>query len=85
VKTEENSAALDSNPVFSSSRLYEMGGVGINVSEGSNFQVFGAPKSSIGGTKFGNSVFNSSALIGAGNYSLKDEDEYCEELNLGLQ
>ena len=44
-----------------------------------------AQKSGIGGTKFGNSVFNSSALLGGGNYSLKDEEEYCEELNLGLQ
>ena len=60
--------------MFSSSRLYEMGGVGLNVSEGSNFQVFGgAQKSGVGGTKFGNSVFNSSAMIGAVNYNnLKD-------------
>ena len=31
VKTEDNTA-LEQNPVFSSSRLYEMGGVGLNVS-----------------------------------------------------
>ena len=50
------------------------------MSEGSNFQVFGGTqKSGIGGTKFGNSVFNSSAMLGAANYNnLRDEEEYCE-------
>ena len=72
VKTEDN-ASIEQNPVFSSSRLYEMAGVGLNVSEGSNFQVFGGmQKSGVNGTKFGNSVFNSSGFLGAGNYNLKD-------------
>lgn len=43
-------------------------------------------KSGANGTKFGNSVFNSSGYLGGGTYNnLKDEDDYCEELNLGLQ
>lgn len=36
------------------------------------------------GTRFGNSVFGSSAYLGVANYNLRDDD-YCEELNLGLQ
>ena len=63
-----------------------MAGVGLSISEGSNFQVFGAmQKSGNIGTKFGNSVFNSSGFIGTANYNIKDEEDYCEELNLGLQ
>jgi hypothetical protein len=57
-----------------------MQGAGLNISEGSNFQVFGQAQKSINiGTRFGNSVFGSSAFLAANaNYSLKDEDEYCE-------
>jgi hypothetical protein len=56
-----------------------MAGVGLNVSEGSNFQVFGGmQKSGNIGTKFGNSVFNSSGFLNnAANYNLKDEEDYC--------
>ena len=49
------------------------GGVGLNISEGSNFQVFGLQKSGNIGTRFGNSVFGSSSFLGAANYSIKDE------------
>lgn len=57
-----------------------MAGVGLNVSEGSNFQVFGQMQKSGGniGTRFGNSVFGSSAYLGGLNPNIKDEDEYCE-------
>ena len=62
-----------------------MAGAGLNISEGSNFQVFGQMNKSINiGTRFGNSVFGSSALLGVPSCPVKDED-YCEELNLGLQ
>jgi hypothetical protein len=47
---------------------------GINVNEVSNFQVFGQiQKSGINGTRFGGSVFGSSALLGVPNYTIKDE------------
>jgi hypothetical protein len=49
-------------------------GVGLNISEASNFQVFGLQKSGNIGTRFGNSVFGSSGFIGGVNYSIKDED-----------
>lgn len=49
-------------------------GVGLNISEASNFQVFGLQKSGNIGTRFGNSVFGSSGFIGGANYSIKDED-----------
>jgi hypothetical protein len=85
LKTEAAVEQLEHNPVFSSSRLYEMAAVGLNISEGSNFQVFGQMNKSINiGTRFGNSVFGSSALLGVPSCPVKDED-YCEELNLGLQ
>jgi len=77
VKTE-GEMAIEQNPIFSSSRLYEMAGVGLNISEGSNFQVFGQmQKSGNINTRFGNSVFGSSAFLGGPNYNLKDEDDYC--------
>ena len=57
-----------------------MAGVGLPVSEGSNFQVFGGLMKSGGMGTIGNSILNRSSgcLVGAGNYNLKDEDEYCE-------
>ena len=64
------------------------GSVGLNLSEGSNFQVFGQMNKSGGnpGTRFGNSVFGSSGMmLGMPSNPVKDEDDYCEELNLGLQ
>jgi hypothetical protein len=71
----ESEVGLENNPIFSSSRLYEMVGVGLNISEGSNFQVFGQmQKSGNVGTRFGNSVFGSSAYLGAANYSVRDRD-----------
>ena len=77
---------LEHNPVFSSSRLYEMAGAGLNISEGSNFQVFAHMNKSINiGTRFGNSVFGSSAVLGVPSCPVKDEEYFCEELNLGLQ
>jgi hypothetical protein len=55
-----------------------MAGAGLNISEGSNFQVFGQMNKSINiGTRFGISVFGSSALIGVPGCLVKDED-YCE-------
>lgn len=74
VKTEE--PIMEHMPMFSSSGLYAMAGVGLNVSEGSNFQVFGQThKSGNIGTRFGNSVFGSSSFLGVGapNYNLRDE------------
>lgn len=58
-----------------------MAAVGLNVSEGSNFQVFGQQihKSLNIGTRFGNSMFGSSALMGVPNCPVKDEvEDYCE-------
>lgn len=58
-----------------------MAGVGLNLSEGSNFQVFGQNNKSLNiGTRFGNSVFGSSSFlaVGAPTYNLRDEEEYCE-------
>ncbi len=50
-----------------------MAGVGLNVSEGSNFQVFGGMQKSLNvGTRFGNSVFGSSAYLGMANYNIRD-------------
>ena len=55
-----------------------MAGVGLNISEGSNFQVFGQINKSLNiGTRFGNSVFGSSNLIGVPACPVKDEDDYC--------
>lgn len=69
---------FEHNPVFSSSRLYEMAGAGLNISEGSNFQVFGQMNKSINiGTRFGNSVFGSSAVLGVPSCPVKDEEYYC--------
>jgi hypothetical protein len=76
VKTEplEYHHHLEQNPLFSSSRIYEMVAAGLNVSEGSNFQVFGQINKSLNiGTRFGNSVFGSSALIGVPSCPVKDE------------
>jgi hypothetical protein len=74
----EHDLHIEHNPMFSSSRLYEMAGAGLNISECSNFQVFGQmQKSGNIGTRFGGSVFGSSALLGMPNYSLKDEEDYC--------
>ena len=57
-----------------------MAGAGLSISEGSNFQVFGQinNKSVNIGTRMGGSVFGSSAFLNAGNYSIKDEEDYCE-------
>lgn len=86
VKSEPIDSHIEHNPLFSSSRLYEMAAVGLNISEGSNFQVFGQINKSINiGTRFGNSVFGSSALLGVPSCPLNDEQDYCEDLNLGLQ
>lgn len=52
-----------------------MAGVGLNISEGSNFQVFGqTQKSGNIGTRFGNSVFGSSGFlaIGTPNCNFRD-------------
>jgi hypothetical protein len=51
---------------------------GLNISEGSNFQVFGQ-KSGTLGTRFGRSVFGSSAVVGMVNYEVKEgkDDDYC--------
>ncbi len=87
IKTEhvDYHHSLEHNPVFSSSRIYEMVAAGLNVSEGSNFQVFGQINKSLNiGTRFGNSVFGSSALMGVPSCPVKDEED-CEELHLGLQ
>ncbi len=57
-----------------------MAGAGLNISEGSNFQVFGQMNKSINiGTRFGNSVFGSSAMLGVPSCPVKDEDVdvYC--------
>jgi hypothetical protein len=86
VKSEAVDPHIEHNPLFSSSRLYEMAAIGLNISEGSNFQVFGHINKSMNvGTRFGNSVFGSSALLGVPSCPVKDEEDYCEELNLGLQ
>ena len=49
--------------------------------------MFGQINKSINiGTRFGNSVFGSSALLGVPSCPLNDNDgDYCEDLNLGLQ
>jgi hypothetical protein len=55
---------LDHNPLFSSSRLYEMAQVGNCVSEVSRFQVFGQMNKSLNmGTKLCNSILGSSDLL----------------------
>ena len=43
-------------------------------------------KNNVGGTRFGNSIFGSSELLGMPNpnYFGKEAEEDCEELNLGL-
>jgi len=51
---------------------------GLNISEGSNFQVFGQKSGNLG-TRFGKSLFGSSAMIGMASYEVKEgkDDEYC--------
>lgn len=73
------------NSIFSS-RIYEIPGVGLNISEGSNFQAFGQKSGNLG-TRFGKSLLGSSSVIGVAGYQVKQEkdDEYCQQLNLGLQ
>lgn len=75
----EQSQIEQHNPMFSSSRLYEMAGAGLNMSDCSNFQVFGQmQKSGQLGVRFDGSVFGSSGMLNLPNFSLKDEEEYCE-------
>ena len=61
------------------------GGVGLNLSEGSNFQVFGQINRSGGNpaSRFTGNVFGSSCMMAMP--PVQDEDDYCEEINLGLQ
>jgi hypothetical protein len=64
--------------MFSSSRIYEIPGVSLNISEGSNFQAFGQKSGNLG-TRFGKSLFASGSMMGIASYEVKQEkdDEYC--------
>lgn len=76
VKTEGDSHILEYNPMFSSSRIYEMTGAGITtINEVSNtFQVFGLQKSGLVGGKFGGSAFCSSVIGMPGYQPLVNEE-----------
>lgn len=75
VKLEASEPHIEHISLFTSSRINEMGGVGLNVSEQSNFHVFGGQiqKSINIGTRFGNSVFGSSAVLSVPSCPVKDE------------